>query len=119
MIASSPDVFGEFFYFVWSVLATQSDSDDSSSAKKTVIKERRRKKVFSVPLDHRLCFHGLHRRLASEASVMTSLRRAQGSEKEEGKKWNVSVWTNQRASEKVVGGTLCSHVSGACSTNVM
>lgn len=66
-----------------------------------------------------VCFQSLRRRSASEASVITSLRRARGSEKEEGKKWNASVWTNQRAREAVVGGTLRSHVSGACSTSVM
>lgn len=87
-----------------------------SSAKKIVITERRKKKVFYSTT---VCFQSLRRRLASEASVMTSLRRARGVRKGGGKKWNVSAWANQRASETVVGGTLCSHVSGACSTSVM
>lgn len=102
MIASSPDVFGEVVLL--RLVRLRSDSEGHRQRKQQWSQREERKKSFAFH-STTVCFQSLRRRSASEASVMTSLRRARGSEEEEGKKWNVLVWTNQRVSETVAGGT--------------
>lgn len=121
----SPEVFRDFFYFFFSVLAPKHDTKKMSYGNKNRRKERRKSLVSTTSSLRRLPLLPL-----SSATVSVSLRHdvftqdtgeeLGGSESEaEGakqKKWGFSLFGPIRKRVQRWGaGLCCSHVSGVCS----